>query len=251
MTAAVALVSLNVSVPMQAGVYDLFYLQVGPSEATETAILTHFLVSSVVAISVPLLVGDYLSDRGANLRTLGWGVAALLGLVLVFVVVALAGLAAFLTALVILAIGLVGIPLTLRYQAGVRSGGLAAFVGGIPVIILLLFLAGFGIGWGWGYIMIAEEVSESSVDGPIADFDSVPQVRDDVFAAGDCSTDTANRRECLLYLRGYEHETQAARFMARHGVRCPYQNSPTGGMDAFYAEYEGSYYRVRCSPHGD
>lgn len=249
-TAAVALVLLNLLQPVQGVVYDLFYLPVGPSEATETAILTHFLVSGVIAISVPLLVGDYLSDRGANLRALAWGVAAMLGLVLVFLVVALTGLAAFLTALLVLAIGLVGVPVVLRYWAGVRSGGLPAFVGGIPVLVVLLFLAGFGLGWGWGYVMIAEEVPASSVDGPVADFGEVPEIRDDLFVEGDCET-TDGRRQCLLQLRGYEHELEAARFMDRHGVRCPYQNTYTGQEDAFYTEYEGTTYRITCSPHGD
>lgn len=248
-TAAVALVVLNVSEPVQAVVYDLFYLRVGPGAATETAILTHFLASGVVAISVPLLVGDYISDRGTNRRTLAWAVAALLGLVVVFLVVALAGLAAFLTALLVLAVGLVGIPVVLRYRFGVRSGAVPAFVGGIPVIVLLLFLAGFGLGWGWGYVMIAEEVPASSVDGSVADFDEVPEVRDDLFA-GDCTT-RDGRRECILQLRGSEHEMAAVRFMDRHGVRCPYQNTYTGEEDAFHAEHDGTVYRVTCSPHGD
>ena len=88
-------------------IYELFYLQVGPSEATETAILTYFIVGGIVG---------------------------------------LAGLAAFLTALLVLAIGLVGVPLALRFRCGVRSGGVPAFVGGIPVIVPLLLVAGFGLG---------------------------------------------------------------------------------------------------------
>ena len=249
-TATVALVVLNLSQPVQRAVYDLFYLRVGPSEATETAILAHFLVSGIIAISIPMLVGDYLSDRGAHFSTLAWAVTTLFGLVAVFLVVALAGLAAFLTALLVLAVGLIGIPIALRIGAGVRSGAVPAFVGGIPVIILLLFLAGFGIGWGWGYVVVAEEVPEASVDGSVADFDDVPEIRDDLFA-GDCETTTKGHRECMLQLRGYEHERAAARFMARHGVRCPYQNTYSGEADAFFAEHNGTYHRVTCSPHGD
>jgi len=250
-TAAIALVVLNLSQPVQAIVYDLFYLRVGPSEATETAILAHFLLASVVGLSVSMLIGEYLSDRGANLPVVAGGIASLLILVLVFLLVSLAGLAAFLTALLVLAVGLVGVPLVLRYWVGVRSGGLPAFVGGIPAVILFLLLTGFGIGWGWGYVVVAEEVPETSVNGSVADFSEVPEMRDDLFVDGDCETAADGDRQCLLQLRGYEHERTAARFMAQHGVRCPYQNTHTGQEDAFVADHAGTYYRITCSPHGD
>ena len=249
-TAATTLVALNVGQPLQPVIYGLFYLRVGPSEATETAIQTHALASGIIGLSVPLVVGDAISDRGANLPTLALGIAAMLALLLVFLVVALAGFAAFLTALIVLAIGLVGVPFVLRYREGVRSGGILAFVGGIPVIILLLLLAGFGLGWGWGYVVTAQEIPASSVDGSVADLDDAPQIRDDLLA-GDCSTDTDGRRVCHMYLRGYEHEARAARYLARYGVRCPYQNATNGQRDAFVAEHEGTYYRITCSPHGD
>lgn len=249
-TAAVALVILNIANPVQVVVYDLFYLRLGPSGATEVAILAHFMTGGVVALGVTMVAADYLSDRGANRRAVGAGFAAMLALVLAFLVVALAGLAAFLTALLILAIAFVSIPLALRYRFGVRSGAVPAFVGGIPVIVMLLFLAGFGLGWGWGYVVTAEEVPESSVDGPVADFDEVPEIRDDLFA-GDCETTGEDRRRCHLQLRGYEHEQTMARFMARHGVRCPYQNTYSGEEDSFIGEHDGTYYRVTCSPHGD
>jgi hypothetical protein len=249
-TAAVALVVLNLVVPVQAVVYDLLYLRLGPSGATEVAILAHFLTGGVVALGVAMLAADALSDRGANLRTLGVGFAAMLVLVLAFFLVALAGFAAFLTALLVLAVAFVGIPLALRYGLGVRSGAVPAFVGGIPVVVALLFLAGFGLGWGWGYVVTAAEVPDASVDGAVADFDDVPEVRDDLFS-GDCETTGEDRRRCHLQLRGYKHERTAARFMARHGVRCPYQNTHSGEGDAFVAEHDGAYYRVTCSPHGD
>lgn len=252
-TGGVALVLLNVTQPVQEMIYHTVYLQVGPSEATETAILTHFIGVGVAAISVPMLVGDYLSDRLAHRVAFTKGVAAMLGLLLVFLVVALAGLAAFLTAIIVLAGSFVAVPLLLRYRYGVRSGGIHAFVGGIPVLILFLLAVGFGPGWGWGYVMTAQEVPASSVNGTAAaDFDDVPAVRDDLFVSGDCETDTEGRRVCRLYLHGYEHERAAAQFMARHAVRCPYQNAQTaGGSNTFLARHDGQYYRVTCSPHGD
>lgn len=250
-TGGVALVLLNVTQPVQAVVYDAFYLQVGPSEATETAILTHFIAVGVIAISVPMLVGDYLSDRLAHRAALAKGMGAMLVLLLAFLGVALAGLAAFLSALVVLAAAFVGVPFLLRYRFGVRSGGIPAFVGGIPVVVVLLFLAGFGLGWGWGYVVIAEEAPDASVNGPVMDFDEVPEIRDDLFVDGDCETTADGHRRCVLQLRGYEHERAAARFMARHGVRCPYQNTYTGQAGAGFAEHNGTHYRVLCSPHGD
>lgn len=250
-TAAVALGLLYTLQPIQRVVYDAFYLQVGPSEATETAILTHFLVAGGTAISAVLLAGDYLSDRLNNRAAVAKAITVLLGLIVVFLLVALLELAAFLTAILVLTVAVLVVPLLLRYRYGMRSGGIPAFVGGIPVLLVLLLVTGFGLGWGWGYIMTAEEAPSSAVDGTAsADFDDVPQIRDDLFA-GDCSTGTDDRRVCRLYLRGYEHEARAARFMARHGVRCPYQNTQTGRSDSFIATHNGSYYRVTCSPHGD
>jgi len=250
-TAAVALAILNAGEPVQRVIYALFYLQVGPSDATRAAVLTHFLIAGFAGSSVALLAGDYLGDRLEHATELARGIGALLGLVAVFLLTSLAGLAAFLTALLVLAAAVVAVPLLFRYRYGVRSGAVAAFVGGIPVLVLLFLAAGFGIGWGWGYTVAAQEVPESAVDGtPSAAFEEVPQVRDDLFA-GDCRTDTDDRRVCRLYLRGYEHEVAAARFMDRHGVRCPYQNAGSGSSGAFLARHNGSYYRVTCSPHGD
>lgn len=251
LTGGVALVLLNLTEPVQAVVYDAVYLRVGPSEATETAILTHFLVSGLGAISVSMLLGDYLSDRLAHRAAFAKSIGVVLVLFLGFLVAVLTGVAAFLTVLMVLAAVFVAAPLLLHYRFDVRSGGVLAFVGGIPVLILLLFLAGFGLGWGWGYVVTAQEVPASTVDGPAVTFEDAPELRNDLFVSGDCETDPESSRVCHLQLRGYEHETAAARFLARNGVRCPYQNTYTGEADAFVAEYDGSFYRVTCSPHGD
>lgn len=199
-----------------------------------------------------MLAGDYLSDRLAHRAVFAKGIGVIVALLLGFLVVALAGLAAFLTALIILAAAFVAVPLLLRYRFDVRSGGIPAFVGGVPVLVLLLFLAGFGLGWGWGYVVTAQEVPASSVEGSSVTFDELAEVRDDLFVSGDCETDTEDRRVCRLQLRGYEHEVAAVRFMARHGARCPYQNRWSAeAAGSFVAQYDGSYYRVTCSPHGD
>lgn len=141
-------------------------------------------------------------------------------------------------------------PVLLRYRLCVRSGALPAFVGGIPVLILLLLAAGFGLGWGWDYAVTAQEVPAGTVNGSVATFDTAPAFAEDLFA--DCETDTDGRQVCRLFLRGYDHERSTAQFMARHGVRCPYQNVQSRGRyNSFIARHDGAYYRVTCSPYGD
>ena len=250
-TTAVVLVVLLVAQPIQSLVYDLFYLQVGPSEATETAILAHVFVAAILGLAAPTLLGDYVSDRWANRRQVGRGLAAMVGLFAVFLLVALAGLGAFLTVLLLLGVGLVAVPLALRFRYEVRSGAVPAFVGGVPVVVFFLLLAGFGIGWGWGYVVTAEVVPESTVSGPVADFADAPEVGADLFVRGDCETTVEGRWRCHLFLRGYDHEVRAVRFLARNGVRCPYQTDGGGYVEAFIAEYGERYYRLTCSPHGD
>jgi len=250
-TLVAGLAVLYVAQPVQRLVYDLFYLQVGPSEATETAILTHFLFAATVALAVSSFLGDAVSDRLANrarlIRGFAWMVASLFG----FLLLAITGLAALPTALVTLAVGVVAVPLTLRYRYGVHSGAVPAFVGGIPVVVGLLLLAGFGIGWGWGYVVTAEEVPPGTGNGTAVEFEELPAVRADLFA-GDCETTAAGQRQCYLELRGYEHERAAVRFMARQGVRCPYQNAAASRSgSSFIAHFDGRYYRITCSPHGD
>lgn len=249
-TAIAALVLLPLTQAVQRGIYGALYLHLGPSGATQTAILAHFLAVGVVAIAAPTIIGSYHSDRLAHGRALAAVLATMAGIVVAFLLVSLAGLAAFLTAVAALVVIAIGVPLLLRVGYGVRSGGLVAFVGGTPVLVLLLLLAGFGLGWGWGYDMTAEAVSNGA-GPPTADFDDVPAVRDDLFAPGNCETGADDRRVCHLSLRGYEHELQAARFMARHGVRCPYQNAPVEPPGSFVADHDGTDYRVTCEPHGD
>lgn len=251
-TGVAALALLNLTQPVQGAIYDAVYLRVGPSEATETAILAHALAAGFVAISAPALIGDYLSDRLANGRALGGGIAAMLGLLGAFLAAALAGLVGFLTALAVLTAALVGVPAALRYRFGVRSGSLPAFVGGVPVLVLLLLLTGFGLGWGWGYVVTAREVPDGAVNGTATTLDDAPALERDLFAPGNCETDAEGRQVCRLSLRGYEHETAAARFLARQGVRCPYQHTrPANEGGAFVVRHDGSYFRVTCSPHGD
>lgn len=89
-----------------------------PTHSTTVSLKT----GGVCALGVTMLVADYLSDRGANLCAVGAGFAVMLALILAFLMVALAGLAAFLTAPLVLTVAFVGILLALRYRFGVRSG---------------------------------------------------------------------------------------------------------------------------------
>ena len=249
-TAIAVLGVLLVLQPVQPVLYGAVYLWLGPSEATQFALLAHFVLSGAVAVTVPTLLGEYLSDRGANLRALLVGLGVVAGLLLVLLAVMGAGLAAFPVALLwVLASG-VAVPVLLRYRYGVRSGGVSAFVGGIPVLAFVLLLAGIGLGWGWGYVVTAEEVTESGFgDAEVASMETVPQVREDLFT-GDCSGDGNGGERCYLELRGYEHELAATRFLDRHGVRCPYRGT---GHDpgSVLVRHDGTYYRVSCGSHGD
>lgn len=131
-TAVIALALLNRVLPIQQVVYDACYLQVGSSEATETAILTHVFLAAFTEIGGVLLAGDYLSHRLAHRTAVMKAIEVLLESLVAFLVVAVLELAAFLTALVVLAV-VPAVPLLLRYRYRVRSGGIPALVGGIPI----------------------------------------------------------------------------------------------------------------------
>lgn len=249
-TGGVALVSLNVSLPLQTTIYDIFYLRVGPGEATVIAILGQFLFASLVGVIVSMVIAEWLDETGQHWRGIRIGAMCLLALPVVFGGLVFLGLPAELSVLGVLTVGFLGLLLLLRFRYGVRTGSVPAVLGAIPVVILFLLLAGFGIGWGWGYVMIAEGVPESQVSGPVADFDAVPTVRADLLGSGDCAGVDSGQR-CRIQLREYPHAVAAVRFMDRHGIRCPAQRSGGGTSDAFYAEHDGAYYRVSCTPHGD
>lgn len=250
-TGVVGLVALNLLDPIQSPLYHAVYTALGPSGATRFAILGHFVVSGAVAVVLAALVGEYLSDRGANRRAFGVAVAAVALATVAFLAVGAAGLESMPVALVWVVAVSVGVPALLRFGYDVRSGGLPAFVGAGPVLAFLLLLAGIGLGWGWGYVVTAEEIPAGSVDGDVATFEDVPEVREDLFAASTCEATAEGNRRCVLQLRGYEHERTAARYLDRHGVRCAYQGGPAGSADRLVAVHDGTYYRVTCSAHGD
>lgn len=250
-TAVVALVVLYVGRPIQPAVYDAFYRHLGPSEATTVAILTHFLFAGTTAASVVLVGTDYVGDRLAHRGPVAKAIAVLVGCSVAFVSVVLLELGSFLLAVLGLAAALVAIPAVLWYRSGVGRASVFAFVGGIPVLVFLALMAGFGLGWGWGYTLTAQEVPASAADGTSAvDFQEAPQIRDDLFAS-DCSTGRDGRQVCQLSLRGYQREIRATRFLARHGVRCPYLEGSLRQSGSFVARSDTSYYRITCSPHGD
>jgi hypothetical protein len=250
-TVAVAMVLLNVTTSLQRPVYDALYLRVGPSEATEAAVLVQFLVSGLVAVAVPLFVADYLHTGLANRDALLAVLVAFLGVLVAFAAVALAGLPSTPVAFLLLVLVLAGVPLLLRLRYGVRSGALPTFVGSIPAVVLLMLLAAFGLGWGWGYVVTAQEVPASSVgDAAVGTLSDTPAVEAALFSSSNCETDADGFRACSLPLRGFEHERTAARSLADLGVRCPYQGTSRDGGSAV-VRHEDRYFEVRCSPHGD
>lgn len=249
LTAALGLLAPNLLNPIQPVVYDAVYLRLGPSGATEFAILWHIALSGAVAIAVATLVGEFVSDRGENARAFAVGLAALGAFLVLSFAAAVAGLEPFLAVALWIVATAVAVPALLWFRYDVRSGGLPAFAGGVPILVFLLLLAGIGVGWGWGYVLTAEEVpSPDAAD--VVTFEEAPEVRDDLFAPRNCEVNADGDRRCRLQLRGYAHERAAAGFLADHGVRCPYEGS---GRDAgsFLTRHEDTYYRITCTGHGD
>ncbi|MFC4405963.1 hypothetical protein [Haloarchaeobius iranensis] len=250
-TLAVALVLLNVTTGLQRPVYDALYLRLGPSGATEAAILLQFLVSGLAAVLVPLVVADYVHTGLANRDALVAVLLVFLGVPVAFTAVALAGFPSTPIALLLLVLVLLGAPVLLWLRFDVRSGALPTFVGSVPAVVLLMLLAAVGIGWGWGYVVTAQEVPASPVDdATVGSLSDRPVVASALFSSGNCETDAEGFRECHLSLRGFEHERDAVRALSELGVRCPYQRNGGDGGTAI-VQHEGRYYRVGCSPHGD
>lgn len=261
-TAGVAVALLAVTQPLRVRIYDALYLAVGPWTATTAATVLAFTFASLAAVCVPTLVAAYARSRFEHLRSLGAVLAgALLLAVLILLVTAYAGVVGFLPAIVAVAAFVVAVPVG-SLVLGAWHDGLAAFAGGIPVLVLLLFLLGFGLGWGGGYDVVATELPPSTVEGSAdATFDDAPALRDalltpdgdDVYAT--CERDDDDRRTCRLSLRGYDDEAAAARFLDRHGVRCPFldgRGATEGSKNrSFVAEEDGAYYRVTCVAYGD
>ncbi|MFD1647647.1 hypothetical protein [Haloarchaeobius litoreus] len=250
-TIAVALVLLNVTTGVQRPVYDALYLRLGPSGATEAAILIQFLASGLGAVALPLFVADYLHTGLANRDALLAVLGSFLGVLVVYTAVALAGFPSAPTAFLLLVVVLVGVPLLLRFRFDVRSGALPTFVGSVPAVVLLMLLAAFGLGWGWGYVVSAQEVPASSVDdAAVGTLSDAPPVESALFSSGNCETDADGYQTCDLPLRGFEHERVAVRALSELDVRCPYQGTSGDGGSAV-VRHDERYFEVQCSPHGD
>lgn len=258
-TAVLGMALLVVAQPLQVTIYDALYLAVGPWTAEETATVLQFALASLGAIGVITLVAAYARTGTEHLRTLAPGLVGLLALVAVFVLAsALLGVVSFLAAIVAVAAFVVAVPVGLR-AVGAWPAGVATFAGGVPTLAILLLLLGFGLGWGGGYDLVAREIPADEVDGTAeASFEDVPQLREDLLRPADddvfayCET-AEGRRTCRLSLRGYDREAQAARFLDRHGVRCPFRGTSADEdrTRSFVATDDGTFYRVSCVSYGD
>lgn len=260
-TAVAGLGLLRAGLPLQARLYDTFYLAVGPWTAEVTATVMGFTLAATLALALPTLLSVGVESGTEHLRPLLAGLAVLLAVLAAWLSAsALLGVEGLLAALLGLALVLVAIPAGLHRFAS-WPDGVAAFVGGVPVVALLVAALAFGLGWGGGYVLVAEEVPADAVDGsPAADVSEEPELRDDLLDPSDddvyanCERDDRDRRTCRLDLRGYDGEATAARFMASHGVRCPYRNVPSRDRSearSFVAEDDGTYYRITCEAYGD
>lgn len=218
-----------------------------------------FTLASLGGVSVSTLLAEVNRSRFDRARALVAGLAGMLLVCVLFVAVAaLAGANSWLTAIAAFGAFAVAVPVGLR-RIGAWPAAATAFAGGIPVLVVLVLLLGFGLGWGGGYDVVAREVPASAVNGSAdATFDDVPRLRDDLLTPPEdnyayCERNDEGRRTCRLPLRGYDHEARAARFLDRHGVRCPYRNARAtpDGNRSFVAEHDGTYYRVTCVAYGD
>jgi len=238
--------------PAGPAVYRAFYLAAGPWGATVAAAVLTFLAAALLALGGVTVGVDVVG--GFDTRLAG-GVAALVAAILVLVAAAAyAGVAGLLVALVAAGAFVVGVALLL-HRVGTRRHSTTAFAGGVPVLVVLVLLLGVGLGWGGGYDIVAEEVPASSVGDADAEFADVPALRDDLLSPSGtdvyANCEEGDRRVCRLSLRGYAGEARAARFLARHGVRCPYLNGGTAGEESFVAVDGDTYYRVSCQAYGD
>lgn len=248
---ALSIAVMNALRGIQPPLYHAVYTEMGPTSATHVAVLGHFTLGAVIAVLVPPLVVAAAADGFGGTTDLAPGLAGTAGLLVLFALGWQFASFPFFPGLVVLGLLLLGVPLFLSHRLDVRSPALPTMAGAAPVALALFVLMGFGMVWGWGYVVVAETVSPAVVDEPpSADFDDVPAVRDDLFAANNCDTTDGTTR-CELQLRGYDHERTAARFLDQHGVRCPYTNDPGGPSGSVIAEHENEYYRVTCTPHGD
>lgn len=260
-TVVFTLVLLWVLQPLQAPIYDGLYLLTGPWTATITATILSFVLASLVAISIPTVLVIYRRGHADQLPTLGAGLLVwIVATALAVLLTAVLGMISILVAVIIASLFIALVPLTLRYL-DLWPDGAVVFAGGVPVLILSMLLLGFGLGWGGGYDIVATEVPASSVDGgAVANFADAPTLRDDMLTPDDDTVYAAceiegGQRTCRLSLRGYEHEARATKFLARHGVRCPFRNARgaagSDGEQSFIAKDNGTYYRISCIAYGD
>lgn len=259
-TTVAGLALLRLVQPLQVPLYDAFYLSVGPWTAEVTATVLGFVLAGTLAVALPTLLSVAVRSGTGGLQPLVAGLAVLLGGLFVGIAAwALAGLEVVLAAVVAVVVVAVAVPAGL-YRVGTWPDGVAAYVGGLPVLVLLLAALAFGLGWGGGYHVVAEEVPAEEVDtSAAAEFSEAPELREalldpsqeDIYA--NCAQEEG-RRTCRLDLRGYDDEATAARFLDSHGVRCAPRNAPSRespGEGSFVAEADGTYYRVSCETYGD
>lgn len=257
---AIGAVGLLVALqPVRPAIYRAYYLAVGPWSATETSSVLAFAFAALTASAGVTMVGVAIAHDVDRAARVGAGLAG--GVVVVIAVMGIAsyaGSGGLLAALAAVAVFIVAVPVAIGRLGG-WTGGAPAFVGSVPVVILLVLLLGFGLGWGGGYDVVAREVPSDTVTGPATTFEGYPQVRDDLLSPEDpagthayCQT-TDGRRTCRLPLRGYGHEAKAVRFLAEHGVRCRFQGASVASERnrSFVARADGSYYRIRCVTYGD
>lgn len=236
--------------PAHAAVHDVYYALFGPYDSKYVSGLAAITLLTALAGVAPVLAADIVSDRGEHVFWLLGGAFVLPLPVLAALALLFASSAGVGTAVAVAGTALV-VPVGLRIGFDVRSGGLPAMVGVIPVVFLVISASIVVSGIEPPPTRIEADEIPSGADGSaaeeqVADFQSVPIVRRDLFS--DCHEDRGGRRECELRLDGYEHDRRAIEFLDRRGVVCPSETMESvAERDSFVAVHEGTSYRVRCT----
>ncbi|WP_424017021.1 hypothetical protein ACOZ4N_14195 [Halorientalis pallida] len=244
-TGGVGYVSVRlVGGPLPGTVYDLSYPMLGPTDAVVAATRATVLLTLVVPVTAAVWSTAWVTDR-----SVGWRPLAALWVGLFGLVAGTVAVSPFVPALVPVALlALVAVPFVLWWASDFDRTAMGASLGGTGAVAVLLFLGVIlaGLAVGEGFLLVATAVDGANVSGAAADFESVPEVREDLFTSACAAGRNRSRASlgtCRFRFWNYDHEAALVDFLARNGARCPYDRRVGS---SFVARHDGSYYRVTC-----
>ena len=234
---------------LRAALLDALYGTVGPTAAWQLSTTVWFTAVGSVAVAVPpllLAMASAREDRGRVLELVGGFAGLTILAVVLFAGAGYLGVLEFSLVAVGLLLLLAGHYVVLRSRGG-SPEAVVVFVGGLTLLLPLVFLFGSAFAAGGSYHVVATAVPTDSVEREnVARFDDVPAVRDALFSRDACDAYGDRERVCRLPLDGSRSAERAVAFLAENGVRCvvPAHARPRG--PSFVAEHDGTRYRVTC-----